>query len=130
MENNFFTRLQTIVDAAVETGKPAILEHMADPAPTYVKIDLDGLRALQMHYQLKPRKMYYYTAKTGTRNANDHTWTRGDIYEILSGRLLKIAKYRHQSGGQSIEQTLEQTIKRDYPYYAAGNDNFRFERIE
>ena len=54
----------------------------------------------------------YYTAKTGKRNANGHTITRGEVYKITRGdnttphgmdALENIGEYVHQSGGAGVE---------------------------
>ena len=50
----------------------------------------------------------YYTAKTGKRNANGHTITRGEVYAIVMGEhesleLESIGTFRHQSGAEDLD---------------------------
>ena len=57
----------------------------------------------------------YYTAKTGKRNANGHTITRGEVYKVTRGdnttphgedALEMIGEYVHQSGGAGVELAI------------------------
>ena len=57
----------------------------------------------------------YYTAREGRRNANGHTVTRGEVYQIRRGddttpngedALELLGEYVHQSGGADIEASV------------------------
>ena len=56
----------------------------------------------------------YYTARTGKRNANGHTTTRGDVYAVLHGAdaLDHLGSYTHQSGGAGIERSLLDVVEK------------------
>jgi len=76
----------------------------------------------------------FYTAKTGKRNANGHTWTSGKIFKVTRGDsttrhglddLEEIAEYKHQSGGYPMEQTLYDVCRwagldGDFSFYKIG----------
>ena len=62
----------------------------------------------------------FYTANTGRRNINGHTMTTGKIYKVTRGDsttrhglddLEEVGTYRHQSGGQPLDQTLTDACK-------------------
>jgi hypothetical protein len=44
----------------------------------------------------------YYTARTGKRNANGHTITRGRIWQAKNSELVELGEYVHYSGGEPL----------------------------